>query len=194
MANTDLTGFSFARNMYGGNQPTEIRSLGVQDGADIYRGDPLDVASGLAGPAATNASMLGVAIGFGRVAGNDGFHRPEGASLMFDPSNLTHYFYDDSASTHTDWVVFYIPAEGNLFSVQAQTGSSATLAVGGTADIVAAGTGDATSGQSLCELQVDTVTNNDVMVVDIPKATDNDTDGAHKTYIVAFTDTVIAQA
>ncbi len=186
MANSDRpNGFRPAKMLNGSPYNGLVRSIGVADGADIFVGDALDVSSGLAGPAATNASMLGVAVGFGRNV--PGAHN--GGTAAFDPSNLENRFYDDSAETHTEWTVFYAPAEACLFEIQ--SASDLDLVVGDAADLVDGG-GDATTGISGMELT--TSTNADVHVVELPNIPDNDPELANARYLVRFSDTVFAQA
>lgn len=164
MANPDRPrGFRFVKTN-GGVATAQVRAIGVTDGADIFRGDMLTLTSGLAAVAATNdATILGVAVGFGKV------HADGSIGSMTDPENLAIGYYDDSASTHTDYVVFYIPAENNIFEVQ--TNADLDLAVGDPCDLVATA-GSTTTGNS--QQEVGTNTNSDFIVVEIPQYANND--------------------
>lgn len=185
MANADRpNGFRPVKQLNGSPWNGLIREIGVADGADIFVGDVLELASGLAGTAETNDSMLGVAVGFGRTV--DG---QMGGAGPFDPSDLNVRFYDDSASTHTEWVVYYVPADGVVFEVQ--SASDLDLVVGDAADLLDGG-GNATTGVSGMELT--SSTNADVHVVELQRTPANDTTLANARYLVRFSDTVFAQA
>lgn len=165
MANVDRpNGFRPVKTLSGAPVSSLIRYIGVADGEDIFIGDIINLESGLADPGATNdAAFLGVAVGFGKVNA-DGI--PLGA---FNPDSLGTRFYDDSASTHTDWVVYYVPVEDVIF--EAQTATALTLAIGDTCDLSDAA-GNETTGVSAQELT--TNSNADFTVVEIPKYPDND--------------------
>ena len=165
MANTDRpNGFRPVKTLSGAPWTSMVRYIGVADSEDIFIGDIINLESGLADPGATNdAAFLGVAVGFGKVDG-DGI--PLG---QFNPASLETRYYDDSASTHTDWVVYYVPVEGVIF--EAQTATALTLAVGDTCDLADAA-GDTTTGISRQEIT--TNSNADFTVVEIPKYPDND--------------------
>lgn len=184
MANADRpNGFRPAKMLNGSPYNGLLRKVGVADGADIFIGDPLDIVAGLGGPAASGATVLGVALGFGReVPGTMGGVGP------FDPSNLENRFYDDSASTHTEWVVYYAPAEAVQFEVQ--QASDLDLQVGDPADFVDGG-GNTTSGVSGYELT--TASNNDVLVTEQVEAPDNDPTLIHARYLVLFSSIENAQ-
>lgn len=182
MANVDRpNGFKFVKTLSGSSEPV-IRTVGVADGADIFIGDALQLSSGLAQRLAVEGACLGVAVGFGKV--ND----LQGENFgPFDPDNLTKRYYDDSANTHTDWVVYYIPAEDAIF--EAQTDAAATLTVGEAQDIVV-GSGDTTTGLSDMEIDATALTNDgDVVVVEIPNYADNDHTAAFGRYWVKFVNT-----
>ena len=166
MANVDRpNGFTPVKTFSGAPVTSLIRSIGVTDGADMFIGDLLNLASGLAAVAATNdAGLLGVAVGFGK--------RDTMSNLQagpFNPANMNKTFYDDSENTHTDWVVYYVPADDVLF--EAQTATALTKLVGETVDVLATA-GDTVTGISRQEIT--TSTNADFTVVDIPKYPDND--------------------
>ena len=178
MANPDRpSGFKFAKTK-GGAATAQVRAIGVADGANIYRGDSLTLSTGLAAVSATNdTAFLGVAVGFGK-------RDPSTGSIgsMTDPDNLEIGFYNDAISTHTDYVVFYIPAEGNLFEVQ----TNADLdAVPGTAVDLVATTGSVTTGISAHE--VGASTNADFVVVEIPDQANNDPALTNANVIVQYT-------
>ena len=166
MANVDRpNGFRPVKTFSGAPVTSITRVIGVADGADIFVGDMLSLASGLAAVTATNdAAILGVAVGFGK---KDSMSQEVGGN--FNPSDLTVRYYDDSANTHTDWVVYYVPVDDVLF--EAQTATALTKLVGETVDILATA-GDTTTGVSRQEIT--TSTNADFTVVEIPKYPDND--------------------
>jgi len=184
MANPDRPrGFTPIKHTSGAPWTGQVRAIGVADGADIFVGDLLNLESGLAAVAATNdAAILGVAIGFGKI---DAMTGSIGSAV--DPVNLNKIFYDDSASTHTDYVVFYVPARDMIFEVQSN--ADLDLAVGGNCDLVATA-GSTTTGRSLQE--VGTSTNADFMVVEIPDYVDNDSTLANTRYWVQVTQTETA--
>jgi hypothetical protein len=165
MANIDRpNGFKAVKTLSGAPVSSLIRYIGVTDGADMFIGDLINLASGLGAVAATNdAAILGVAVGFGKVDA-DGI--PLGP---FNPSSLETRYYDDSASTHTEWVVYYIPV-GDVI-LEAQTSTALTLAIGANCDLLATA-GNTTTSRSAQELN--TSTNADFTVVEIPKYPDND--------------------
>lgn len=165
MANPDRPrGFSAVGTISGRPLMGAVKTIGVTDGADIFVGDFLELASGLAAVAATTLSAgLGVAVGFGKV---DGDGVPLGP---FNPNSLETLYYDDSASVHTEWVVYYVPAYDTVFEVQ--TAVDLDAVIGDPCDILATA-GDAASGRSRQE--VTTSTNADFTVVGLPLQVDND--------------------
>lgn len=179
MANVDRpNGLRPVKTLSGAPVSGVIRAIGVADGADIFIGDALNLESGLAAVGATNdAAFLGVAVGFGKKDALTG-----SVAGAVDPTNLNIRFYDDSASTHTDYVVFYAPADDCIF--EAQTATVLNLVVGGTCDL-SAGTGSSTTGISAHELT--TNTNADFTVVEIPDYVDNDHTAVWGRYWVMFT-------
>lgn len=178
MANADRpSGFKFVKTN-GSPATAQVRAIGVADGADIFRGDALNLESGLAAVGATNdTAFLGVAVGFGKKDPLTG-----SVGSMYDPDNLDIGYYDDSASTHTDYVVFYIPASGNIFEVQ--TNADLDLVVGNNVDLVDT-VGNTTTGRS--QHEVGTSTNADFIVVEIPDYPDNDNSLANAVVWVQFT-------
>lgn len=181
MANTDRpNGLRAVKTLSGAPVTSLIRAVGVADGADIYIGDPINLESGLAAPGASNdTAFLGVAVGFGKF--DKGGRIPNGP---FNPLNLNSdgLWYDDSASTHTEWVCYYVPADDVIF--EAQTATALTLVVGDTCDLSYTA-GSATTGQSACELT--TNTNADFTVVEVPLLVDNDPTAVWGRYYVMFT-------
>lgn len=165
MANIDRpNGFKPVKTLDGSPWASMIRYLGVTDGADLFVGDTLILASNLAAVGASNSDeFLGVAVGFGKVNG-------DGVPLgMFNPDSLTTRYYDDSASTHTEWVVYYVPFNNMVF--EAQTATALTYAVGSTFDLSVATSGNTTTGISGHELT--TSSNAEFVCVEIPKLQDN---------------------
>lgn len=181
MANVDRpNGFRFVKSISGAPVTALVRAIGVADGADIFVGDPLNLESGLAAPGATNdASFLGVAVGFGKFD-KDG----RTPLLAYNPGSLdsSGRFYDDSASTHTEWYVLYIPADDAIF--EAQTATALTKVVGDTVDLLYTA-GSQTTGQSACEIT--TNSNADFTVVEVPQLVNNDPTLVWGRYHVMFT-------
>lgn len=164
MANADRPrGFRPVGTFTGGPWQDTVKYIGVADGEDIGVGDMLNLESNLADPMATDdAAILGCAVGFGKVDA-DGI--PLG---MYDPADLNNpRLYDDSAQTHTDWVVYYAPATHCIYEVQ--TNADLDLAVGDPVDLV---DGAPTTSGSIQE--VGTNTNSDFVVYALPKRPDND--------------------
>lgn len=178
MANVDRpNGFTLVKTFSGAPLSSLIRTVGVADGEDIFVGDILNLESGLADPGATDdAAFLGVAVGFGKV---DADGVPLGP---FNPDALTTLYYDDSASTHTEWVVYYIPVGDAIW--EAQTATALTLAVGANCDLADAA-GNAASGQSRQEIT--TSTNADFEVVEVPYIVGNDNTLVWGRYYVSVT-------
>lgn len=179
MANVDRpNGFRPVKTLSGAPVTSLIRSIGVTDGADMFVGDLLNLASGLAAVAASNdAAILGVAVGFGK---KDSMSRQVGG--MGNPADLMTTYYDDSASTHTDWVVYYVPADDVVF--EAQTATALTKLVGETVDLLATA-GDTVTGQSRQEIT--TSSNADFTVIEIPNYPDNDSTAVWGRYWVMVT-------
>lgn len=186
MANVDRpNGFRPVKSKDGSPWTGLVRTLGVTDGADMFVGDALTLTSNLAAVAASNDStFLGVAVGFGKKD-----KATSSVASAFNPDNLNVKYYDDSANTHTDWVVYYVPAEACIF--EAQTATALTLAVGDTCDLSATA-GDTTTGNSKHELT--TSSNTDFEVVEIPDYPDNDSTLVWGRYWVQFITTAFAQS
>jgi len=167
MANIDRpNGAKPVKTLSGRPYEGTMRYIGVADGTDIFKGDLITLTSGLGAFAATNdATILGIAQGFGKFSADGA---PEGP---FDPDNLSPGFYNDAASTHTEWYVAYVPVDDLVFEMQ--TGTADSLVVGETIDFVT-GTGSSTTGVSVTEINGGTATNADMTVVEIPVTQDND--------------------
>jgi len=185
MANTDRpNGFRFVKTT-NGVATAQVRALGVT-AADIFKGDVIELSSGLAKASVTNsAAILGVAVGFGK-------RDPSTGSIgsMMDPDNLNIQYFDTSNMTNTDYVVFYIPAQGNIF--EAQTNAAVTAVVGGAYDILPT-TGDTTTGNSAMEINT-TNANSDLVVIEVPDLPDNDNKLVWGRYYVQFTAAELAFA
>lgn len=131
-----------------------IRSMTALDGADCFMYDVLFVSSNTIGTSTGQTdTVAGVAVGFGRkpsgMFGNAG---------PFNPLDLEAKFYDDSASTNTEWTVFYVPASGVFFEGQEDGAGTQTTDVGDTMAIVLTA-GNQTTGISNHEIDSDTTTN-----------------------------------
>lgn len=179
MANVDHpNGFKPVKTFSGAPWTGMIRAVGVADGADIFVGDCISLASGLGAVTASNdTAILGVAVGFGKFD-KDG-RVPLGP---FNPANLSKRFYDDSESTHTEWCVYYVPADDVIF--EAQTATALTKVPGDTVDILATA-GNTTTGISAQEIT--TSSNADFTVVEVPNMPDNDPTAVWGRYWVMVT-------
>jgi len=180
MSNPDRpSGFRLVASLSGAPVSSLIRSVGVTDGTDIFKGDLITITSNLGKVAATNdATFVGIAVGFGKVDSTSGDY-----AGAYNPDNLTTLYYDDSASTHTEWRVFYVPVDNAIFEVQSDT--DLDLAVGDPCDLLVTTAGNTTSGIS--GHQVGANTNTDMHVIDIPAYPDNDSTLANTRYHVAIT-------
>lgn len=177
MANPDRPrGFTPVGTLSGAPWTSRLRAVGVADGEDIYIGDMVNLESGLADPMATDdAAVLGAVVAIGKYV--DGK-----ATTNLDASNLNLRFYDDTASTHTDYYVVVALSEDCVYEVQSN--ADLDLAIGGNCDLVD-GVGNSTTGRSIQE--VGTSTNADFTVVDIPAYPDNDSTLANTRYHVIVT-------
>lgn len=166
MANLDAPrGFTPVKMLDGGPWTAQVRTIGPADGADIFIGDLINLESGLADPAVTtDVAIIGCVVGVGKES-QDG-----SATGMYDPTNLTTLYYDDSASTHTDYVIYYVPVKNLIMQVQTAVDLSASV-VGATLDITGAN-GSTTTGRSIME--VTTSSNTDVSIVELPNIIGND--------------------
>lgn len=180
MANPDkANGFKFVRTLSGAPVSQVMRSVGVTDGADMFVGDLISLDTNLGKVGVTNdADFLGIAAGFGKIDPATGNY-----AGAYNPDNLTTLYYDDSANTHTEWRVFYVPLQDAIFEVQSDT--DLDLAVGDPCDLLATTAGSTVTGIS--GQQVGANTNTDMRVVDIPAYPDNDSTLANTRYHVAIT-------
>ena len=185
MANTDRpSGFTFAKNRFGAPAQALMRKVRVTSGAaaDIFVGSPLTTVNGEDGAelGASDGDILGVAVAFGR--NKAGTHNAGGRAAPYDPSNLEARFFDASAYTNTEWYIWYIPAEDNLFEIQAAD-SITGFEIGDLADFTAE-SGNTTTGRSTIELT--TASDNDVNIIERVEADDNDHTLEFGRYLVAF--------
>lgn len=166
MANVDRpNGFRPVKTISGAPISSLIRTVGVADGEDIFIGDVVNLESGLADPGATaDTALLGYAVGFSKVDSmSQKYPGP------YNADSLSTRYYDDSASTHTEWRCHYVPADDVI--VEAQTATALTLLIGGTCDLSDAA-GDTTTGISRQEIT--TSSNGEFTVVEFPEYEDND--------------------
>lgn len=179
MANPDRpSGFRPVKTLSGAPWSSMVRSVGVTDGTDIFIGDLISLTSNLAAVSATNdATFLGVAVGFGKVDAASGEY-----ASAYNPDNLTTIYYDDSASTHTEWRVWYVPVDEMIFEVQSNADLDA--AVGDPVDLVATA-GNTTTGRSNQEVGANT--NTDMRIVEIPSYPNNDSTLTNTRYLVTIT-------
>jgi len=179
MANPDRPrGFTPIHMLSGAPWAGNVRSVGVTDGTDIFIGDLISLISNLGAVSTTDdATFLGVAVGFGK---KDPASGQFGGA--YNPDNLTTLYYDDSANTHTDWRVFYVPVDDMVFEVQSNADLNA--AVGDPVDLVATA-GSVATGRS--NQEVGTNTNTDMRIVEIPAYPDNDSTLANTRYWVTIT-------
>ncbi len=185
MANVDRpNGFRPVKTRSGAPWTSMIRTVGVADGTDIFPGDAITLSSGLAAASTAHAdNIVGVAVGFGKK--NDMSLRAGG---MFNPDALMTTYYDDSASTHTDWVCYYVPAEDVLF--EAQFDGTPTTPVVGQGYGLTYTTGSTSTGRSQQEIDGDDTSDVDVVIVEIPDYDDNDHTAAYGRVWVMFDDQV----
>ena len=189
MANLDRpNGFKPIKTFSGAPWTAMVRTVGVADGADIFVGDALKLSSGLAAASTAHADVIvGVAVGFGKL-GVDG--TPLG---MFNPENLnTPQYYDDSASTHTEWVCYYVPVNDVLFEAQFD-GTPTTPVIGQGYGLIYT-TGSTTTGQSAQEIDGDDTTDVDVQIVDFVRTPGNDWTAAYGRVLVKFDDFAFPKA
>lgn len=160
MASTDYPrGFWPKCKMDGSPFSGLIRSAGASDSNDIFLYDLVTFSSGLLAQAATNSKMAGVAVGFGRNPG--GMHG--GANVgPFNPRDLEEKFYDTSATTNTEYVIYYVPCRDVLF--EGQQDDATDLVVAADYDITV-GTGSSVTGISAMEIDGDASTNDDLKII-----------------------------
>lgn len=193
MANPDRPrGFRPVKTKSGGDYTGFIRAVyspaadrsgdTTNNHGDLYIGDPINISTaGAVIFADSNVAVSGVAVGFGHAStvqfGATGTINDP--APPFDPSNLTKRYlgYDEAG-----WV-YYVPATDVLFEIQ--SASDLDLEVGSLADTTGAAAtahGSRTTGFSSVELT--TASDNDVKVVEIVHAPDNDLTLANARYIV----------
>lgn len=179
MANKDAPrGFTPVKTFSGAPVTSTLQVYGVADGEDIFVGDMVNLESGLADPMASDdAAVLGAVVGIGKY---DAYTGSVGSAI--DPTNLNISFYDDSASTHTDYFVLVAPASDCIYEVQ--TATALTLVPGDTCDLSDA-TGNSTTGRSAQEIT--TSSNADFTVVEVPDYPDNDNTLVNGKYWVMVT-------
>lgn len=167
MANVDAPrGFTPIRYTSGAAWMGQCVAYPCGDGEDIFIGDFVSLVSGLVLPADTDdATLLGVAVGFGKVNPLTGEY-----AVAANPADLGTLYYDDSANTHTDWVVYVVPARDMVFEVQTAVDLSAST-LGATCDLLGTG-GNTTTGRSAQE--VTTSSNADFIIVQRPQYPNND--------------------
>ena len=185
MANPDRPrGFTPIGHVSGAPWTGMVRTITPKDGVDIFIGDLLTLDTGTADVAATNDSaFLGVAVGFGKASATN---IPVGPA--FNPANLDVLYYDDSANTNTEWVVYYVPANGMIF--EAQSNADLDLVIGGTCDLLATA-GSTTTGRSQQEIAASS--NTDFYVVAIPNYPDNDPTLTNARYWVTTITSALSQ-
>lgn len=189
MANVDRpNGFRPVKTLSGSPVSGLIRSMPV-GAQDIFVGDALQVSSGTAIPVtADGQTILGVAVGFGKKSDMEQL-----AGQAYHPSNLEQRWYDASAETEADWVVFYVPAEGVLFEAQFDS-APATLVVGQSHGLIYT-TGDTSVPGGISRQEIDgaDTTSSDFEIVEIPTIVDNDATAAFGRVYGVFTTTTHAQ-
>lgn len=149
---------------------------------DIYMFDPINIdTSGVVTPANSNVAVSGVAVGFAELSafnfGATGSTTEPGPLL--DPTDLTKRYL---AYNEGGWIAYVKPQDA-YFEIQSDI--DLDLLVGSYADTtLASGTahGSRTTGYSSIELT--TASDNDVKVVEIVKAADNDPTLANTRYLV----------
>jgi hypothetical protein len=166
-----------------------VRSIGAANGADVFMGDAMLVASGLGGPATADSdTFLGVLVGAGKNETVQGIMGGEGG-FAFNPDDLLpgNRYYDDSVSTHTEWTLFYVPARGSLFKGQADGGETAAL-LAGTAYDITFGAGNTTTGVSAHEIAGGTTAaaGEGVVIVKQDLRPDNDNSLDNADYVIRF--------
>ena len=178
MANVDRpNGFRPAKSLLDSGWVGLVRQYDTDaaKAAGIGIGDAVILAAdGNVEIAATNGTILGVAVGFG-VTGTT-----FGATGYFDPDNLGKQHINAAEAG----VVAVVPAEGVLFEVQ--TAVDLDLNVGDPADILATAF-NTTTGRSAQEIT--TSTNADVKVVEHVTTPDNDLTLVNARHLVKFNDT-----
>lgn len=190
MANADRpNGFKPVKTFSGAPWSGMIRTIGVADSADIFVGDAITTSSGLAAAATAHADVIiGVAVGFGKM---DAAGVPGG---MFNAANLNldGRYYDDSASTHTQWVCYYVPVNDVLFEAQFD-GTPTTPVIGQGYGLIYTA-GSQTTGQSQQEIDGDDTSDVDVQIVEFVRNSENDHTAAYGRVLVKFDDYAFPKA
>ena len=182
MANPDRAkGFTPSKMLNGSPYNGLVRRLAVATGDSIFIGTPIKLSSGKAVPMTTgngSESVIGVALAFGKDINEHDGPGP------FNPQKLEDRHY--SATTETDWFVWYAPADSVIFEVQ--TASDLDLVVGSGAKVgTAVDAGSTSTGVSTAEITATaTGTAVDVIVVEDPAYPDNDTTIANARHLVVF--------
>lgn len=195
MANVDrATGFRFAKSLTGVAPNAMLRKYAVTVNAtrtaltdgSIGLGDAVTLNSaGVILPFTTGDTCLGVVAG---VASGSGVEH--GETGPFNPDDLTQRYLPETEAG----AVWIIPANGNLFEVQASDIPAATV-VADTADVTPDASAthvNTTTSNSIMEIAFTTPTNNDVTVVEYDTV-ENDTTLVDGKYIVQFNSVVFAQ-
>jgi len=177
MINPDRpSGFRFVKTLSGAPMVSVMRSVGVTDGEDMFKGDLINLTANLGKVAATaDTTFLGIAVGFGKRDPASG----EFAGA-YNPDVLTTIYYDDGASDSADWRVFYVPLVDAI--IEAQSDTALGLAIGDPCDLLTTTAGVTATGIS--GQQVGANTNSDMYVVEIPPYPDNDSTLANTRYQV----------
>jgi hypothetical protein len=195
MANPDRPrGFRPVKTESGGDYSGLIRAVyspasdrssdTTNNHGDIYIGTPIGIStSGVVTPADSDEVVVGVAVGFGPASAVNfgGNGSSTDAAPPFDPRDLTKRYL---AHSEAGWV-YYVPVKDVIFEVQ--SASDLDLKVGSLADSTMAtdtAHGSRTTGFSSAELT--TASDNDVKVVEIVSAPDNDPTLANCRYLVKF--------
>ena len=167
MANVDAPrGFTPIKMLNGSPWMGQVRTIVPTDGTDVFIGDMITLTSNAGAVTATNdANILGVVVGVGKNNGLTGE-----TATAFNPDDLTTLYYDDSASTHTDFVLYYVPVDDMIFEVQ--TAADLDLSAGDACDIIATHSGSTVTGRSGQEIT--SSTNADFVVVEIPQIVGDD--------------------
>jgi hypothetical protein len=188
MANVDRpNGYHPIGSLAGNSWNGLVRRIGEADSTDNFLFDIQELASGLATPFTVEDEALGVAVGFGKQS-------TLGSNNVgpFNPVALETVWYDDSANTHTDWHVFYVPAYGGIFD--AQQDDTTDLVPGNALDTTVTG-GSTTTGVSTMEINGDATSNDgDIVIVGPSLRVDNDSTDTWARWVCSFQNTDFAYA
>lgn len=185
-------GFHPHKTANGGPWVGNVRTAVPGGAGDIFMFDPIYLTSGLVEQINdTGDTILGVAIGFGTnntVAGSMG-NSADGMS--FDPTNLEtgSRYFDDSASTNTEWNVFYVVARDVMFFAQDDsTSGSFPLARGANHDITITN-GNVTTGIGACEIDANSTATGGFTIMGPVRNVENDVTVGNGLYYGYFTTT-----